>query len=77
MPLYRKEIIEGNEVETFSLENCKKQGITTKDVIAPADIAFSGRCIEIGETIAQSYYISQLPNMGKGHTINGFCTNSY
>ena len=72
VPLYRKEIIEGNEVETFSLENCKKQGITTKDVIAPADIAFSGRCIEIGETIAQSYYISNYPTWVKGTLLTDF-----
>lgn len=72
VPLYRKEIIEGNEVETFSLENCRKQGIATKDVIAPADITFSGRCIEIGETIAQSYYISNYPTWVKGTLLTDF-----
>ena len=31
----QKKIIQGVEVEAFSLENCNAQGITTKDVIAP------------------------------------------
>ena len=31
--LYEKRMIDGKEVESFSLENCEAQGITTKDVI--------------------------------------------
>lgn len=39
-PLYQKRVFQGQEVESFSLENCKAQGINTKDVIAPSAITF-------------------------------------
>lgn len=38
--LYKKRIINGKEVESFTLENCVRQGITTKEVISPHSLEF-------------------------------------
>lgn len=72
VPLYRKEIIEGHEAESFSLENCAKQGITTKDVIAPSCLSFDREKITIGNNIAKSFYISNYPSWIKGTMMTDF-----
>lgn len=59
--LQQKKMIQGVEVEFFSLENCKAQGITTKDVIAPAGMQVKNHDIEIGSSVSRSYYISNYP----------------
>lgn len=74
LPLYRKATIDGHESETFSLKNCARQGITTKDVIAPADMSFLGKYIKIGNMLAQSYYISNYPTWLKGTLFTDFAT---
>ena len=64
-PLVQKRNIMGHEVESFSLEGCAAQGITTKDVIAPAGMQIRNREIEVGNVIARSYYIANYPSWVK------------
>ena len=73
-PLYKKEMIDGHETESFSLENCAKQGITTKDVIAPSCLSFDRQNITIGNNIARSYYISNYPSWIKGTLMTDFAS---
>lgn len=65
-PLYQKRVFQGQEVESFSLENCKAQGINTKDVIAPSAITFERDYAILGNTYSRSYYISNFPTWVKG-----------
>ena len=64
--LYQKKTIMGKEVESFSLENCASQGITTKDVIAPEGLEFTNNLIRVGNSVARTYYISNYPTWIKG-----------
>lgn len=66
VPLVQKRKIMGHEVESFSLENCAKQGITTKDVIAPEGMTVNNQELWVGNKIARSYYISNYPTWIKG-----------
>ena len=59
--LRQKKTIQGIEVEAFSLENCRAQGITTKDVIAPAGMLVKNHEMEVGSSFTRSYYISNYP----------------
>lgn len=72
LPLYRKGQIEGHEAEAFSIENCAKQGITSKDVIAPACMKFTDQYAVIGDSYAKSYYIANYPNWIKGTLLTDF-----
>ncbi len=60
--LRQKKNIQGVEVEAFSLENCRAQGITTKDVIAPSGMLVKNRDMEVGYSFTRSYYISNYPS---------------
>ncbi len=60
--LRQKKNIQGVEVESFSLENCRAQGITTKDVIAPSGMLVKNRDMEVGSSFTRSYYISNYPS---------------
>lgn len=64
-PLAQKRNIMGHEVESFSLEGCARQGITTKDVIAPAGMQVRNREIEVGNVVARSYYVANYPSWVK------------
>lgn len=72
VPLYRKGMIDGHEAETFTLENCAKQGISTKELIAPSMLEFSNKNIQIGNTYARTYYISNYPTWLKGTLLTDF-----
>lgn len=72
VPLYQKAEIEGHQVEAFSMENCAKQGITSKDVIAPACLKFTEQNAVIGNTYAKSYYIANYPTWIKGTLLTDF-----
>ena len=63
--LTQKRNIMGHEVESFSLEGCARQGITTKDVIAPAGMQVRNREIEVGNVVAKSYYVANYPSWVK------------
>lgn len=60
--LRQKKNIQCVEVESFSLENCRAQGITTKDVIAPSGMLVKNRDMEVGSSFTRSYYISNYPS---------------
>ena len=60
--LRQKKSIQGIQVEAFSLENCRAQGITTKDVIAPSGMLVKNHDMEVGSSFTRSYYISNYPS---------------
>lgn len=73
-PFYEKREIDGHTVESFSLENCARQGITSKDVIAPSSIVFKGDHVEIDNVVAKSYSITNYPSWIKGTFLTKFAT---
>lgn len=64
-PLVQRRNIMGHEVESFSIEGCAKQGVTTKDVIAPAGMQVRNREIEVGNVVARTYYVANYPSWVK------------
>lgn len=52
----------GHEVIGFTFENMKKQGITTKDCIAPESMSFRRKDMEIGDKYARALYVKNLPS---------------
>ena len=72
--LYEKRMIDGKEVESFSLENCEAQGITTKDVIAPGGMEITNDQINMDGVIAKSYYISNYPTWLKDTILTDFAS---
>ena len=76
IPLYRKQSVQGETAESFSLENCANQGITTKDVIAPSELVFNPNYIVVGDLIARTYYISNYPTWIKGTLLTDFASIS-
>ena len=70
--LYQKRIINGKEVESFTLENCVKQGITTKEVISPHSLEFKSNIIHVGDRVAKSYYVHNYPTWIKGTIFTDF-----
>lgn len=58
-----KSYVDGNEVTNFSWDMLNKQGITTKDVIAPASLKFNfDHFIMSGNTYGRALFISNLPS---------------
>lgn len=49
-------------IETFSFEKMFKHGLTTKDLIGPSMLKFSGNYIQIGEKFAKVLFIDTLPS---------------
>lgn len=76
-PLYQKREIDGRVIESFSLENCAKQGITSKDVIAPSSLVFNNKDFEIGNCIARTYYVSNFPTWIRGTILTDFTSIPY
>lgn len=72
MPLNSKRVIGDKEIKAFSLENCAKQGITTKDVIAPSGFSFSSVQAMVGSRYAKSYYIKSYPTWIKATLMTDF-----
>ena len=61
--LKTKTYMDGQSVTNFSWETMKKQGITTKDIIAPPSLKFNfDHFILGGETYGRVLFISELPN---------------
>ena len=71
-PIYRKRTVQGHEVESFSLENCARQGITTKEVVAPSVINFTKPEIVLGDSVAKCYYVSNFPTWLKASVLSDF-----
>ncbi|MBP3469779.1 MAG: DUF87 domain-containing protein, partial [Lachnospiraceae bacterium] len=73
-PLYQKKIIDDREVESFTLENLAKQGITTKELIAPSGISFSNKDGQIGDYYVQSYCVTNYPTWVKATVLTDFAS---
>lgn len=71
-PLRETRKIMGCEVESFSLENCAKQGITTKDVIAPSGMDIQSTKIGFGNFISKSYFVQSYPSWIRGDILTSF-----
>lgn len=65
-PLYQERKIHGKKVQSFSLENCDRQGITTKEVIAPSGFRITNRFLEMGNSYVKSYTVANYPTWIKG-----------
>lgn len=76
-PLYQKREFNGRVIESFTLENCAKQGITTKDVIAPSSLVFNSKDFEIGNYVARTYYVSNFPTWISGTILTDFTSMPY
>lgn len=61
-PLIQCKTIKGKEVSSFSLDELKKQGLTTKDAIAPSAIRFNNDHFILGESYGQALYLQALPS---------------
>lgn len=70
--LYKKRIINGKEVESFTIENCKRQGISAKEVISPHSMEFKSNKMAIGDRIARAYYVQAYPTWIKGTILTDF-----
>lgn len=53
--------VKGNQAKNFDLAWLKKQGITTKDIIAPPSMFFQSNYFKSGEKFARTLYIDNLP----------------
>ena len=60
-PFNTKMNVKGHEAKNFDLAWLKKQGITTKDIIAPPSMYFQPNYFKSGETFARTLYIDNLP----------------
>lgn len=65
-------MIDGHESEAFSLKNCERQGITTKDVIAPSGFNFKSNVIEMEDSLVRSYSITNYPSWIKATLLTEF-----
>ena len=61
-PLAQQKVIKGKTVSSFDVEELKKQGLTTKDAIAPTVIRFNNDNTLLGETYAQTLFLQGLPS---------------
>lgn len=61
-PLCQHKEINGKVVNSFDVDELKKQGLTTKDVIASPAIRFNNDHFIIGDAYGQSIYLQMLPS---------------
>lgn len=61
VPFQKKAKISEHPAQTFDLNWLKRQGITTKDIIAPPSISFNYNHSMIGDKYAKTMFISNLP----------------
>ena len=72
--LCREKMIDGHLSKSFTIDNCIKQGISTKEVIAPSGMTFEQDSMKLGEYYAKSYYISNYPTWIKGSLLSDFAS---
>lgn len=76
IPLYqkRKRTVDGEveEVESFTFETLAREGISTKNLIAPGGFAFTGKHIQVGENYAKTYFVANYPNWASGKILTDF-----
>ena len=61
VPFQKKAKISEHPAQTFDINWLKRQGITTKDIIAPPSISFNYNHSMIGDKYAKTMFISNLP----------------
>lgn len=61
IPFTQKAKIDGEKVTAFDLSFLKRQGITTKDLIAPPSISFSRDYFMLGDKYGRTLYIDNYP----------------
>lgn len=61
-PLVQQKTIKGKTVNSFDIEELKRQGLTTKDAIAPSVIRFNNDNVLLGDSYAQTLYLQGLPS---------------
>ena len=71
-PVYETKLIDGHLSESFTLENCAAQGITTKDLIAPESLEFKANGAQIGNCFAKVFYVSTYPTYIRGTILTDF-----
>lgn len=72
VPLVREFPVKGVDVKSFSLENCARQGVSTRDVIAPPYLEFKGEYGIMGKTFIKTFYVSNYPTWIKGTILTDF-----
>lgn len=60
-PFNTKMNVKGHTAKNFDLAWLKKQGITSKDIIAPPSMYWQSNYFKLGETYARTLYIDNLP----------------
>lgn len=61
-PFCNKKVINGKTVEAFNLEDIRKKGITTKDLIAPSYIEFNKDHFVIDDKYGRTLFLDNLPS---------------
>ena len=61
-PLVQQKEIKGKTVNSFDVDTLKKQGLTTKDAIAPSAIRFNSDHFILDDYYAQTLYLQHLPS---------------
>lgn len=72
LSLTEKIVKDDKEIHSFSLENCARQGITTKDVIAPSSFTFKNNIAMVGDLYVKTYSVSAYPTWIKGTLLTNF-----
>lgn len=72
LSLTEKIVKDDKEIHSFSLENCARQGITTKDVIAPSSFTFKNNIAMVGDLYVKTYSVSAYPTWIKGTLLTSF-----
>lgn len=67
---YQKANINNHDLETFNFSWMAKQGLTTKDLIGPASFKFTKDHFEIGDKVAKSLFIDNLPTFMNSNVLS-------
>lgn len=67
---YQKANINNHDLETFNFSWMVKQGLTTKDLIGPASFKFTKDHFEIGNKVAKSLFIDNLPTFMNSNVLS-------
>lgn len=61
-PLVQQKVIKGKVVDSFDVGELKRQGLTTKDAIAPPAMRFNNDHFITGDYYGQTLYLQMLPS---------------
>ena len=73
-PLYQKKVIDGKESESFTLQSLAKQGITTKELIAPSMLSYTTKDGQVGDYYVRSFCITNYPTWMKATVLTDFAS---